>query len=358
MTDELRPESKPDIVAFLEELEAERRSEGMPVGARNRVRSAILQHESRRRAHRRERWTRWVPAASFAAGAVLVLAVVGSRWTSDVSLPPQGLAPSAVVAPVAAVGEFQVQGDGCIANQAVAAAELAAHCSLVAPHMTVQAWEPASIRAEGRNVAVTSGKVLFEVEDVPHDEAPVQVRVSHGHIEVVGTRFAVEQQPEGGHVDLLEGKIRFHHADGEVEDVLPGQRLSWGAPDGVRLEGPAEPIAEAAVELPDADDATPPPRKRTRARGTDAQAAAVIERVTELRAAKRYGAAITELRRALRRNWDRRTAQVLSYELGELLRAAEDTLGACEHFANHQAKYPSGRYDRAVERVLDRLDCE
>ncbi len=346
---------KPNIVEFLDELEQQRSAEGMPVGARNRVQLAIRSHESKRRA----RWRRWVPAASFVAGAAMVLAVVGSRWSApEPAVPapssPPSAAPFAVVAGPS-IGAFLVEGaSDCVLDHRDGASDLAAHCSLVAPHMTVQIWEPATVAADGRNVRVASGKVLFEVEKVPRGEAPVEVAVSHGRIEVVGTRFAVEQQSAGGHVDLLEGKIRFHHPDGTVEDVLPGERLSWG-------EHATEVLPE--VEFVEADVREPevaPVRKRARRaeRGTEEQAAAIIEKVTALRAEKRHGAAITEVRRALRRTWDRRTAQVLSYELGELLRAAEDTLAACDHFAAHQRRYPGGRYATAVDRVLERLDCE
>lgn len=354
-------DQKPDLVALLEELEQGHEVERMPVGARNRVQLAIQGHES----HTQARWRRWVPAASFVAGAALVLAVVGSRWV-DSSESPAASAPVASVASLQAlpgVGAFHVEGphEDCLVRAVDNAADLAARCSLVASHMTVQAWEAATVRTEGRNVAVRSGKVLFEVETVPRGESPVEVGVSHGTIEVVGTRFAVEQQEAGGHVDLLEGKIRFHHPDGRVEDVLPGQRLSWGEPalEIARADSEAEPaLVKPPVIERGVVSGAEPDRRRGRGRGTDAQAAAIIERVTELRADKRFGAAITELRRALRRSWDGRTAQVLSYELGELLRAAEDPLGACEHFVGHQRKYPQGRYASAVDRVLERLDCD
>jgi len=354
------PDPRPDLVAVLDELERKREADGMPLGARNRLQLAIQSHES----GRQTRWRRWVPAASFVAGAALVLAVVGSRWASSSDAPAAsaGVASAAAVRSPAAVGAFHVEGpsEDCLVRAADDAADLAAHCSLVASHMTVQAWEAATVRTEGRNVRVRSGKVLFEVETVQRGEDPVEVVVSHGTIEVVGTRFAVEQQDGGGHVDLLEGRIRFHHPDGRVEDVLPGQRLSWGEPLIVAAESELEvqPVAVRAAEVAGANQDVEPARRRGRVRGTDAQAAAIIERVTELRANKRFGAAITELRRALRRSWDGRTAQVLSYELGELLRAAEDPLGACEHFVAHQRKYPQGRYASAVDRVLARLDCE
>lgn len=357
------PDAKPELVALLEELEQQREAEGMPVGTRNRLQLAIQGHEANRQA----RWRRWVPAASFVAGAALVLAVVGSRWVES-SESPAAASPVASVAAVSPkpepkpdVGAFHVEGpyDDCLVRAADDAADLAAHCSLVASHMTVQAWEAATVHTEGRNVRVRSGKVLFEVETVRSGEAPVEVGVSHGTIEVVGTRFAVEQQDAGGHVDLLEGKIRFHHPDGRVEEVLPGQRLSWGDPVVAEADGAdAARVQLQVAEVAEVEREVEPDRRRVRSRGTDAQAAAIIERVTELRANKRFGAAITELRRALRRSWDGRTAQVLSYELGELLRASEDPLGACEHFVGHQRKYPRGRYASAVDRVLERLDCD
>ena len=346
------PNPSPNIVELLRELERERADEGMPVGARNRVQLAIAQRESRRRA----RWRRWVPAASFAAGAALVLAVLGARvGGSPAEAEPASLAVASASVPT--VGAFAVE-PGCVQSTADGVAQLDAHCRLVAPHMTVEVWEPSGVQADARNVRVASGKVLFDVEPVPVGEASVEVSVSHGRIEVVGTRFAVEQGSGGGHVDLLEGEIRFHHPDGRVDTVLPGERLSWG--DQV-LELPPAPEASdpEVVEVFDIEPSPAArPRARRRVRGSSARAAAVIERVTELRADKRYGAAISELRRALRRNWDRRTAQVLSYELGELLRAAEDTVGACDHFAAHQRKYPQGRYATAIDRVLDRLDCD
>ncbi len=351
-----KPGPKPELVVLLQELEQQRDAEGMPLGTRSRIQLAIRGHE----AHRQARWRRLVPAASFIAGAALVLAVVGSRWveSSDASLAPAAVASVAAVSSQPAVGAFQVEGPHarCLVRAADGAADLAADCSLVASHMTVQAWEAASVRTDGRNVQVRSGKVLFEVETVPRGEPAVEVSVSHGTIEVIGTRFAVEQKDGGGHVDLLEGKIRFHHPEGRVEEVLPGQRLSWGetsVPAPSASQDPPEPVG-----VSDPEQAIEPDRRRGRGRGTDAQAAEIIERVTELRAEKRFGAAITELRRALRRSWDGRTAQVLSYELGELLRASEDPLGACEHFVAHQRKYPKGRYTSAVDRVLERLECD
>ncbi len=352
-----KPQTRRDLVELLRELEAERDAQGMPLGARNRVQLEIRQHESRRRAA----WRRMVPLASFAAGAALVLAVVGSHWApASQRSQPSSLAPLVALGPTP-VG-FRVLGDACgpAANALPdTAVELSARCRLVAPHASVEVWEPSTVRMHGRDLTVEAGSVLVEVQPVSAGDEPVRVEVSHGTIEVIGTRFAIEQRAEGGHVDLLEGTIRFHGPGGRVVDVLPGERHSWGARDEPTLEDAV--VSSAAAELPQDAAGSAPPRRssppRTR-RSKEPSASAIIERVTELRAQRRYGAAVTELRRALRRSWDSRTAQVLSYELGELLRATEDTLGACEHFADHQRTYPDGRYATAVDAVLGRLDCE
>lgn len=344
------PERKEDLLALLRELDAEQQHEGMPLGARNRVALSIRAHEAKRRSA----WRRWVPAASFAAGAALVLTVIGSQWGSaraerEVDVATVGIMP-AIDAP-STLGAFAVQGSGCDVEPSASIAKLPADCRLVSSKMSVAVWEPSEVEPSARGLAVRSGKVLFDVQKVRDLREPVQVHVSHGTIEVVGTRFAVEQDEDGGHVDLLEGKIRFHEANGRIVEVFPGQRHAWGAQ--------AEPDFDVAIEIfeDDAQPKTPVPRSR-KPRPESERVAALIERVTELRAQKRYGAAISVLRKALRRKWDRRTAQVLSYELGELLRTAEDIEGACEHFDAHQKRYPNGRYASAVERVQRRLHCD
>ncbi|MEM6291803.1 MAG: FecR domain-containing protein [Myxococcota bacterium] len=344
----------PELATVLRELDAQQSVQGMPIGARNRVALALREHGGRQRSA----WHRWLPAASFAAGAALVLAVVGARWLQP---EPSALVSSGVsvaLAPTPTVGAFRVGGEGCVASGNAEDTTLAPHCRLEAEHMTVEVWEQASVRAQGQSVTVNRGRVLFDVEPVRDLSKPVAVGVSHGRIEVVGTRFAVQQSATGGHVDLLEGKIRFHQPDGVVVDVLPGERHAWGDEAVAPFDAEVEILETDAPHVePESDPKSA--RSRSRRRSVSAAAAArIIERVTELRAEKRYGAAISELRRALRRPWDARTAQVLSYELGELLRTAEDTEGACQHFEAHQAAYPRGRYRGAVDRVMRRLHCD
>ncbi len=332
----------------------------MPIGARNRVTLAIRDHEEQRKAA----WRRWLPAASFAAGAALVLAVIGTQWagSAPVSLASSGSAELSVGAtPTPVLGSFSLSGSDCHrrGGEGAATTVVDGDCRLVAEHMTVQVWEHAEVSAVDDAFVVHDGKVLFEVETVRAGETPVRVGVSHGAIEVVGTRFAVEQDARGGHVDLLEGKIRFHEPDGSIVDISPGQRHAWG--DQRLSPIVAAEVDETEIEIFDEEPPSMETKRRVGRRGagrSGARAAAVIERVTELRAQKSYRAAAAELRAALRRKWDRRTSQVLSYELGEILRSSGDTAAACRHFATHQRKFSRGLYHGAIERAMERLRCD
>src|SRR5688572_30541816 len=75
-------------------------------------------------------------------------------------------------------------------------------------------------------IEVVRGRVDVDVAHRPRGAAPALVRVSHGTIAVLGTRFTIEQSAHGGRVALHEGKIRF---DGEGRSVVlaPGESLTW-----------------------------------------------------------------------------------------------------------------------------------
>jgi hypothetical protein len=339
------------LAELLRELDAELERDPMPIGARNRIELRIREHE---RPPAGARWRRWLPACTFAAGAALVLAVIGLRLPGDDDGADNR---PALAVGLPALGAFALSGDGCESRPSGSGTEVSSECRLVSDHMTVQVWERAVVEADGGAVRLRSGQALFDVEPVRAGAAPVQIAVSHGVIEVVGTRFAVAQEGEGGHVDLFEGKIRFHALDGGVLDIRPGKRHRWGAEaiEVARADTPADAdIGQDTIEvLPDLED-KPAGRRKSRAD----RAADIIERVGELRAERRYRDAIDVLREANRKRWDRRTAQSLSYELGELLRFRGDRDAACEHLRGHQRRFPDGLYDDAIVRWLDMLDCE
>ncbi len=393
------PERKalaPDLRALDQALE----QRGMPSGARNRVETRLRQEAQRREATSGFRF-RWLPAVTFAAGAALVLLVVGLQWRSS---EPAVLTEDATVQidqPV--LGMFSVHGDDCRHREASGETVLDGECRLVAPRIDLHTWEPVRLRNEGAELRVVDGTVLFEASTVPPGQPPTRIHTSHGRIEVIGTRFSIEQGLYGGHVDLFEGHIRFVSLDEEVTDIQPGQRYSWGqtlaAATGPGLETLPKPAAVPTDEGPEmrvddvptastdverevddgpsraavgsrrrgrgstkrakADPGAEPEPAPSTEEGTADEAAAVIDEVTKLRSRGHYAEAAAVLRRAQgARRWDRRTAQVMSYELGEIIeRHLGDREAACAHWVAHQRRFAGGRYDRAIDRARERLEC-
>lgn len=350
----------------------------MPAAAYARVAARLAEHGQRRRLLGGFR-LRWLPALTFVAGAAVVLMVValGLRSVGDQSPQVEAVAVAdepAEAAPSGQVtlGDFAVHGAECRAEGAADDVLLRGSCRLVAAALLVQTWEQARLRLDGA-VAMREGTALFDVQSVPAGAEPVRIEVSHGAIEVLGTRFQIEQWVGGGQVDLFEGRIRFVPHEGEAVEILPGQRHTWGAPSSGEVAS-REPVVEVgddevAMVEPPVVQAKPRQRrgKRSRSQGdADPPAtkpaddpSAVIEHAASLRARGEHHEAARVLRAALRdRGWDRRTAQVLSYELGELLtRHLGDADAACEHWAEHQRRYAGGRYDAAVKRAQARLGC-
>lgn len=344
------------IVAELSQLEERAVEGGIPPGARHRI-AARLQDEAERRVAERAAPRRWLPAVTFAAGAALVMIVIGSGVRR----------PEAVLEETAAeprmLGAWVVEGEDCRESMEGEEAVLRGRCRLVSDAMSIETWDETRLHDSAAGVRVLRGTAMFSVQKVAPGELPVRVEVSHGAIEVLGTRFTVQQDAGGGHVDLLEGRIRFVGSAGTT-DVMPGERVGWGD-----RGSPSEDVASAMPEADDASGArahddelsaehadtpaeTAPATKRRQ--GADR----IIEKVTALRARGRYRAAADVLRHALRRSWDRRTAEVLSYELGRILeRQLKDPEAACAHWRKHAERFGGGRYADAVERGIAR-SCE
>ncbi|MEX1363428.1 MAG: FecR domain-containing protein [Nannocystaceae bacterium] len=380
---------RPVIAPRLRQFDARVAERGMPVAAKARVAERLRREAIAREATAGFRF-RWLPALTFAAGAALVLLVVGLGLRSRTAT-QEGASASAVL------GMFAVQGEGCRHREDAGQALLDGSCRLVAPHMTVQTWERVVLqRGQEQALRLVEGMALFDVTTVEPGQDRVRIEVSHGVIEVLGTRFAIEQGARGGHVDLFEGGIRFVGLQGERAEISPGERHAWG--DAVVAEVavvPEPPVGRAGAtgrnstqdheqDEADAESASgrgSEPRvdaegsaRRRRARraesptavaeepppeGSTDEATAVIEQVSRMRSQGRYVDAAAVLRRALDgRRWDRRTAQVLSYELGEIVeRHLGDPDRACVHWAAHAARFPGGRYDAAVKAARQRLGC-
>lgn len=325
----------------------------MPVGAKNRI-AARLAREAEARSVEATRRS-WLPMLTFAAGAALVMMVIGYNMMRRTTEPA-----SATRAPaVASVGGYAIQGDGCDGKQERGATVVSGECRMVGPHLTLQTWDTARLELEPRSVTVQRGQAMFDIARVEAGEETVKIAVSHGTIEVLGTRFTVDQDEQGGTVDLFEGRIRFHHrpADGRAPvDIHPGQRYAWGnraAPQPTEPDPEPEVEADIVIVTDDEEPARRPrPSKAAKDEAPDADA--IIAEVTDLRGAGRYDEAARRLRQALQIRWDRRTAQVLSYELGQILeRHLHDTDAACKHWAKHQRKYPDGRYAGAVAMSIE-----
>lgn len=84
----------------------------------------------------------------------------------------------------------------------------------------------------------------------------------------------------------------------------------------------------------------------------------MLDEVARLRRRAEFQVAVELLRGADQTGWSRRSRQVVSYEIGSLLeRQLRDVDAACVHWAEHQARYPGGRYDASVTRAMARLGC-
>jgi transmembrane sensor len=167
----------------------------------------------------------------------------------------------------------------------------------------------------------------------------------------MGTRFTVSQTPAGGSVELHQGAIRF--VDGKSVVVLrPGDRLVWPLPPSGR---PAEARGAAIAPAPAPTSAPLPPVPPRRASITE-----LIGEVEARRDRGDFRGAAQLLARVLgeRSRLAPDTRERLSFELGSIL---SDQLGwparACAHWAEHDARFPDGRYAAEVAQVRGRLQC-
>jgi len=373
-----------DRPSFLDELrqaDQARQSERLRPGAAHRIArrldAELLQAElpTRRRT--------FIPMMTFAAGAALVLAVFA--WSDGPETAEQ-----VIEADVPVHASWQVGGRNCHATRGPAQLVLDGSCRVQTsePGLTIESRETTRLRAVDHGVALTEGIALFEVEPVT-EGPPWRVEVPGGAIEVMGTRFSVVVSGDQGHVDLLEGSIRFVATDGRVHAVQPGERFRFSASAQLAAATPSpadaplaagEHLVAAATSAegdPWADDPEAPlaagerlaalaregKATRSRSRSTpeiDAERLRqIVSEVTELRAQRKYRAAVSLLRGALRERWDRHTREVLSYELGTILSTQlPDHAQACAHWDEHRRQFPSGRYARAIERARARLRCD
>lgn len=225
---------------------------------------------------------------------------------------------------------------------------------------------PVKLKREARGIRVVRGEVEFQVSKRPVT-APTRMLVSHGEIEVHGTRFSVNQRAGTGHVTLHEGAITFHCPDGRQLALHPGESLTWPVPPPPPAEkdraqpapdpapAPAPEIEEDEVGSPRAPPADPSADWRTHDRLR--RAAVLLERIPKLRDSGEDAQAIKELEVAMRQDLPSAAREKLSFELGDLLTKSWETQRACRHWKDHAWRYPAGKFDEQVQTARTELDC-
>jgi transmembrane sensor len=213
---------------------------------------------------------------------------------------------------------------------------------------TMELVAPARLRRLSDGVELAAGTLTLDVNHDRPRASPFRVRVSHGDLEVLGTRFTVTQRHDGGEVTLHRGSIRFRDAAGQTRVLSPGQRLSWPLPAELRAE---RPVVAPAPQPKRAREKTAPKPLEAPAK-FDAEA--LLERIAVLRSRGQYEEAVTALASALQTRADER----LSFELGAILtRQLRDATRACEHWSAHRARFERGRYEREISLARAELRC-
>ncbi len=246
------------------------------------------------------------------------------------------------------------------------------------------AYAGAHLEDRGEGLRIREGKVSF-VARKRGDGARMRVLVSHGAIDVVGTRFTVTQGDERGSVRVEEGHIAFHWTDGEMSTVAAGDTLEWPRRppppretpvtlDPIPLDVPAVAVAAPPTRTPPQPrpQASKPPASRAPEPPSDEEPAPdapdesgpmlmedVLKKASTLRSQQRYSEALELLRAQLERvDFTGLQQARLSFEIGMLLYdRIGDKAGACAHWKLHARKYPddASHADRVQEfiRVCD-----
>lgn len=289
---------------------------------------------------------RWVAVgAAGAVAAVLALFIFGVRERS--------------------IGGFSIveqQGlEGEAREGVVHLAQGSAVLAVRAEGLEVRVTAPAELQRVDPGARVLRGSAEISVEK-RGGRAPLRVLVSDGAIEVLGTKFLVVQEEQGGHVTLHEGSIRFAANDGRVRMVKPGETLSWPLPAEVTvvpevLPVPPEPVAPAPVM------AQRPRHLVVAAAPASApihyvDADDLLRQVDTLRSRGEFAEAVRYLTHGLTRELKPGTRERFSFELGIILTdQMHDSAKACAHWKKHASAFGEGRYGVEVQRASARAGC-
>lgn len=350
------------LLVRLRAADASLGSERLPPQAAGRIRRRMSREIARPAVNR---WG-WIPMTTFLAGAALVLAMLAVGRQDDPTAHRPLAARSTAALP-------RPQGSNCRWNDhGPLRMEGVCEVALDDPPVLVHTLAATRLSIDGRRAELEQGGALFEV--APLEGRSFEVIIPTGTITVVGTRFRVVVGERDGHVELFEGVIDFTPHVGDRVRLEAGQRLEFGVrPESAIEPGEADEPAESIVEH--RPEHRPERSVRTTKPGTaEVQATeqageqphvsgrsvtALVDEVTALRARGEYRTAATRLETALAEpGWDRRAAEVLSFELGTILtRHLGDAPRACRHWTAHLERFGGSRYHEAIERHRTRLSC-
>jgi transmembrane sensor len=313
---------------------------------------AQLRARLKRRLHRGRPW---LPTLAAVAGAAACAALALVLWLPEPPAPP-ALEPSGTRTLVG-LALVRASADLVVDEVGDELTVRAGACTLTDPRLGTQIALDGStvLRREGTALRVIRGRVVFAMRRDPARVEPVRVLVSHGSIEVTGTRFTVVQGEGRGSVTLHEGAIRFRDLAGRTVVLAPGESLSWPLPLPV-------PEATAPVTAERGEDDGPEERTDESAPVRPPAAASsldeVMDRVAFLRSRSRYESAARELAAALRESRPMATRERLSFELGSILtHQLRDRERACAHWGQHARRFAAGRYVEEVLQATRALEC-
>jgi hypothetical protein len=363
-----------DIVVLIREQDDQLRQTPMSLAAETRM-LRRLREAAAIPARRNGAWGGVLVVGALAGGA----AVLG--WSK--------LRPAAPVATVerntASASSHRDPGQ-CAVRQEHDRVDVSGPCTLQLPSVTLRTEAASEVQATQEGIQVLHGRAWFEVAPVPRGAPPVRVRVGGGIIEVVGTKFVVNQDEQKGSVDLSEGRIRFLPIDAAPVEIRPGQQVRWTNVPMVRpmpspaVESPngsavhqktasasptwASPAAKRVAASPTADPGAPdtrgdagPTTAADGPGGSPLSAEATALRVMRLRAEGRYNEAMTALAELHAANVDEHTAEILSFEEGNILEHLEQTSAICSHWKQYLDRFPNGQYRSFVVKQMSRDGC-
>jgi len=335
---------RPNLIERLRQADLELKREQLSPAADRRLRQLMERGEPEPSPS--SAWPRLVWVAVSAAVVLLAVWGIWGSWMRGRTLERPQLAGFQV-----AGGEAQIDAHDQVRCRS-------ASCTLNAPDLAtrLELKKETVMRRRERQIEIVRGEVICEVKPRPRKARPVKVFVSHGAIEVLGTRFTVRQGANGGEVTLHRGSIRFASADGRTVALRPGQSLVWPLPPATKAPT-SQPTSQPAPPTPPTPPSQPAPKPR-RQYFDEQGMVDLLEQLERLRSQQRYAKAVALLRRSLPKVRDRTTRERLSYELGSILtNQLRDSPRACRRWRRHLRVYGAKRYGVEIAKARKMLGC-